>query len=222
MVRRYLFSDESGDLQFRTSRHVSRYFAVGTLLIDQDQLAHLRKILAQVRDELAWRSQGLDSTFHATQDSPEVRKYVFAALATADFRVDVTILEKSKAKPRLRADPPTFFQYAWFYHLKYIAPQVFHPGDEVLVVAASLGTKKERAAFRGAIQSVLTQCLNFRVKRTLAFWRDESDFALQAVDYCVWAVMRWWERGDGTYLAKIQNKVHTQYDLFQTGTTYYY
>jgi hypothetical protein len=222
MPRRYLFSDESGDLQFRRSPQVTRYFAVGTLLIEQDQLAELRRVLADVRDDLAWRSHGLDSTFHATTDSYAVRNAVFDALALVDFRVDVTILEKSKAMPHIRVDSPRFFQYAWYYHLRYLAPRVLHADDELLVVAAQLGLKKERAAFRASIEDVLKQCVNFRVKRTLAFWRDESDFALQAVDYCTWAVMRKWERGDSRYFDIIEDKVHSQYDIFATGQTHYY
>ncbi len=178
MPRRYMFSDESGDLQFRTSPHVTKYFAVGTLVIEPAELGHLRQVLALVRDELAWHSYGLDSTFHACTDSYRVRDAVFAALKEMNFRVDVTLLEKSKAEPRIRPNIVAFFQHAWYYHLKYIAPKVLMPEDELLVVAAELGTKRERAAFRKAIEDVLTQCVSFRVKRTLAFWRDESDFAL--------------------------------------------
>lgn len=198
MPRRYLFSDESGDLQFRRSPQVTSYFAVGTLFIEHDALSTLRRVLAEVRDDLAWRSHGLDSTFHATTDSYEVRRAVFDALGArdVDFRVDVTILEKAKAMPHIRTDSPRFFQYAWFYHMKYLAPRVLRSDDELLVVAAQLGTKREWAAFRSSIEDVLKQCINFRVKRTLAFWRDESGFALQAVDYCTWAAMRSWERGD--------------------------
>lgn len=222
MARRYLFSDESGDLQFRRASSVTKYFAVGTLFIEQDELARLRQILAQTRDDLAWRSHGLDSAFHATEDSYEVRDAVFSALETIDFRVDVTIIDKSKAQPSIRPDGPIFFQYAWFYHLKSVAPKILGPADELLVVAAQLGTKRERAAFRGAIERVLKQCIGFRVKRTLAFWRDESDFGLQAVDYCVWAVMRHWERGDGTYLDRIKDKVRSQHDFFQSSGRHYY
>ncbi|MEU9706184.1 DUF3800 domain-containing protein [Streptomyces sp. NPDC047981] len=220
--RRYLFSDESGDLQCRTSTNVSKYFAVGTLLIEEDELARLRSEMAALRDELAWSNQGLDSCFHATEDSYVVRDRVFNLLQDFDFRVDVTLLQKNKAQPQVRRDEPTFFKYAWYFHLKYLAPQIFQEDDEVLIVAAELGTKKVRKAFRGAIEDVMSQCLHFRVKRTLAFWRDESDFALMAVDYCLWAVFRKWERGDETNYKKIEDKVRTEYDLWGVGTTAYF
>jgi hypothetical protein len=56
-----------------------------------------------------------------------------------------------------------------------------------------------RNAFRGAIEGVMKQCLDYRVKRTLAFWRDESEPALQAVDYLTWAVTRFYERKAGSF-----------------------
>jgi hypothetical protein len=222
LARRYIFSDESGDLQFRRHHQVTRYFAVGTMVIDEKELGKLRAALGALRDELAWSNQGLDSTFHATEDPESVRQLVFGTLGRLDFRVDVTLLDKPKAMPRIRPDEATFFKYAWFFHLKYLAPRVLSPNDELLVVAASIGTKKGRALFRSAIEDVLKQCIPFRVKRTLAFWRDESDFALQAIDYCTWAVTRKWERGDGSYYELIKEKVHTEFDLWHLGDHQYY
>lgn len=222
MARRYIFSDESGDLQFRRHHRVTRYFAVGTMLIEESELGKLRAQMGALRDELAWTNQGLDSTFHATDDPHPIRHRVLEVLDGIDFRIDVTLLDKPKAMRRVRETEATFFQYAWFYHLKYLAPRVLNSNDEVLVVAASLGTKKQRAAFRSAIEDVLKQCLPFRVRRTLAFWRDESDFALQAVDYCTWAVTRKWERGDEYYYNLIKDKVESVYDLWHSGRHEYY
>ena len=220
--RHYLFSDESGDLQCRRSTDVTKYFAVGTLLIEEAELAKLRASMAGLRDELAWSNHGLDTCFHATKDSEYVRERVYDLLAQFDFRVDVTILQKNKARPHVRTSEPTFFKYAWYYHLRHIAPQIFREDDEVLIVAAELGTRRARKAFRHAIEDVMRQCLHYRVKRTLAFWRDDSDFALQAIDYCLWAVFRKWERGDDGPYKKIANKICREYDLWQSGTIEYY
>jgi|ERR1700682_1382929 hypothetical protein len=148
-MRKYIFSDESGDLQCRADPNVSKYFAFGTLTLTEPQVADVRAALITLRDDLAWRSQGLDSRFHATLDQQLIRDEVFKVLAGLDFRFDVTLLEKRKAQPRIRRDEPTLFQYAWFYHLRYLAPKVFFDGDEALIVAAELGTKRKRKAFRG-------------------------------------------------------------------------
>lgn len=221
-MRKYMFSDESGDLQCRADPNVSKFFAVGTLTVTEDETAAIRAAMINLRDELAWRSQGLDTTFHATTDKQAIRDEVFKVLSTLDFRFDITLLEKRKSKPSVRTDDPTFFKYAWFYHLKYVAPRVFVVDDEVLVVAAELGTKKMRKAFRGAIEDVMTQCLHYRVKRTLAFWRDESEAGLLAVDYLTWAVTRFYERGDRRSYDLIRDRVHSEFDLFERGSRYYY
>jgi hypothetical protein len=148
LIRKYLFSDEGGDLQCRGDPQVSKYFAVGTLLMSESERSALRPALSVLRDELAWRSHGLDSTFHATTDKQYVRDQVFAVLAHLNFRFDVTLLEKRKAQPQLRPDEPTLFKYAWYYRMKYHAPRMFSEDDEVLIVAVELGTKRMRKAFR--------------------------------------------------------------------------
>ncbi len=53
-----------------------------------------------------------------------------------------------------------------------------------------------------------------RVKRTLAFWPCSSDFALQAADYCLWAVTRKLERGDDRHYNTI--------DLWETSSATHY
>jgi hypothetical protein len=179
-------------------------------MIGEADLGRLRTGLARLRDGLAWKRHGLDSYFHATMDSPAIRALVFVALTQIDFRVDVTLIDKASVEVALRNDRPAFFGHIWQRHLERLAPSLFKPDDAVLVVAAELGTRRERREFRRAIEVVMHTCLPYRVKRTLAFWPSASDFALQAVDYCLWAVFRRWERGDDTYHKLIASKLGSE------------
>lgn len=221
-----MFSDESGNFDFRDHARypgASRYFAVGTVMIDGDDAVHaLEADLLALRRELAWNNVTHDDAFHASEDPQAVRNAVFAVLNRHDFRVDVTLLEKSKAQPHLYLDDPTFYQYAWWFHFKYLAPRTFRPGDELMVVAAALGTRKMRAAFRSGVESVVTQCLDFRVPRQIGFWPVESEPCLQVADYAVWAVTRAWEKGDDRALKQLGRKVRTQWDYFKWGADHYY
>lgn len=212
--RVYLVSDESGDLQFRDHPRVTRYFAVGTIFADEPQLRALRSLLGDLRDDLAWKNNGLDSSFHATEDSQYVRDAVFSVLAEAEFRFDVTLIDKRKAPPVTYRTVPAFFNHAWACHLGALAPQILKPSDELLVIAASLGTRSERRAFRSAIDEAMNAHVPYRVKRMLAFWRDESDFALQAADYCAWAVSRVRERGDSRSYEKVRAKIASEVDFY--------
>jgi hypothetical protein len=211
--RRYLFSDESGDLNFTLGPTSTNHFAVGTLMIGETELSQLRTALARLRDGLAWKKHGLDSYFHATMDSHAIRALVFVALEQIDFRVDVTLVDKASVAAALSENRPGFFGHVWERHLGRLAPALFKPDDAVLVVAAELGTRRERREFRRAIETVMQTHLPYRVKRTLAFWPAASDFAIQAIDYCLWAVFRRWERGDDTYYRLIAKKVVTEHLL---------
>jgi hypothetical protein len=104
MNRRYLFSDESGDLSFRFGPTATDHFAVGTLMIGETELSRLRTTLARLRDGLAWKRHGLDSYFHATMDSPAVRALVLVALMQIDFRVDVTLADKGSVTDKVASE----------------------------------------------------------------------------------------------------------------------
>lgn len=226
MARKYLFADESGNFDFRDharNQGATRYFAVGTLLISGDDAVQaLRSDLLALRDTLARNGNPHHGPFHCTEDPQDVRDAVFDVLQNHDFKVDVTILEKAKAQPQTRTSNPVFYQYAWFYHFKWFANSYFQPQDELMVVSAALGTKRTRAAFRSAVESVVRQCCNWNVKKEFGHWEAASDPALQAVDYVLWAVMRDIERGDKRSRRLIEDKIASVYDLWSWGSKYYY
>ena len=189
---KYLFADESGCLAFNRGANVSRYFILCTVQIDPDVIG---PELLKLRRELAWRGHRQDDCIHCTTDPQPVRDEVFALLGKHDFRVDATLLEKSKAQPKVRPTEERFYQYAWRYHFKHVAPHVFGPTDEAFVVAASLGTNKKKATFKAAIHDVIQQSLPTLTWQS-AFWPAASDPCLLVAYYCAWAIQRKWERGD--------------------------
>lgn len=221
MAHIYVFSDESGNLDFRRARGATRWFALGTVTLRDEEPGSLRADLLRLRTELAWRDLGLDSTFHATDDRQAVRDEVFDVLARHPVRADVTLLEKSKAQPHVRADEPTFLRYAWYYHFKWLVTEVCSAGDQLMVVAAQIGTKRRRRAFRAALEQVVGQ-IAWHVPHRVAFWPAFSDPCLQSADYCVWAVFRSWEHGDDRSRALVADLVASEYDLWEHGTTHHY
>jgi hypothetical protein len=226
VARKYLFADESGNFDFRDHHRypgASRYFAVGTAMLDSEvQMLSLRRSLSDLRHELAWNGVSHDGAFHAAQDKQAVRNAVLDVLAASDAQIDVTILEKSKARPDLYAADSRFYKYAWFYHFKFLAPRYFHKDDELLIVSASLGTKKKKRAFTTAVDDVVTQCLDHRVKRQTVCWSADSEPCLQAADYGVWAVMRDVDGGDDRSRKVVDAQVRHVFDLFSIGKTHHY
>ena len=95
--------------------------------------------------------------FHATSDTQLVRDEVFNLIAKEDLRVDATIMEKSKAQPQVTVSKERFYKIVWRYHFKHIAPRIIRPVTELLVTAASIGTKRGQIAFTEAVTDVVFQ-----------------------------------------------------------------
>lgn len=87
--RKFLFADEAGDFDFTRRPNGRRYFILCTVTLETCELGH----------------------FHACDDAQWVRDAVFARIGRAPMRVDATILEKSKAGPRIRSSPAEFYRY---------------------------------------------------------------------------------------------------------------
>ena len=144
-MRKHIYADESGNFDFSASSSASKYFILTTVSIPDHQIS---ADLLELRRDIAWEGIDIRNGFHATEDKQRVRDRVFGILAQHEFRVDATIIEKRKTQPHWRRTDSRFYQHVWYYHMKFIAPQILFNGEEMLVIAASIGTKKRRRAFR--------------------------------------------------------------------------
>lgn len=217
-MRKFVFADESGCLTFTRKQNVSRYFIICTVTLDSCDIG---QHLLDLRRQLAWQEYPLNEYFHATEDRQVVRDAVFDLLRAQHFRIDATILEKSKARPHVRNSSDSFYRYAWFYHFKHIAPRIVKSDDELLVSIASIGPRKKQAIFRSSVNDVVQQSLR-DVEWKTDFCPAAADPCLQIADYCAWALKKKWENNDLRSYNLISDKIHSEFDLWQTGTTHYY
>lgn len=139
-----------------------------------------------------------------------MRDRVFALLARHTFRVHATVIDKPCLPPAVRATDVALYGHAWTLHLARVLPDVTSPGDELLVVGASIGTRRRRAAFPDAIAHATTTT-RAEVACHVASWDAVSDPCLQLADYCSWAVQRWWEGGDPRARAAIADCIAGEY-----------
>ena len=217
-MRKYIYADESGNFDFSANPKASKYFILTTVTVEDHKIAIQ---LNELRRRLVWVGYNLRAGFHATEDKQIIRDSVFTILGNHAFRVDATILDKRKTQPQLRNTDMRFYQYAWYYHMKHIIPKIATMKDEVLVVAASVATKKKQAAYSAAILDVMDQMPQTSTLRS-AVWTAASDPCLQVADYCSWAIQRKWELGDVRSYKLISSKISSEYDLFRVGRTYYF
>jgi hypothetical protein len=218
MTRRFIFADEAGDFTFAKGNNISRYFIVCTVTMDSCDAAH---DLLELRREMAWQKITIGDFFHATTDAQKIRDAVFESIKKRDFRVQATIMEKAKAQPHIRATKHRFYQFGWLYHFRHSLAKYVADDDEILITAASIGTKKGQAVFTNAVNDVVQQHLP-RDQWATCFCPASHDPCLQVADYCTWAIQRKWERNDSRSYDLIKDRITYEYDLWRRGTTYHY
>jgi hypothetical protein len=138
-----------------------------------------------------------------------------------EFRVDATLLEKTKAQPQTRTSDATFYHFAWYYHFRHVGPLIMAGANKVLITAASLGSKKTKATFKECVNNCVQQILP-RTKWEASFIESSKDPLLWAADYCAWAIQRKWEMKDDRSHSLIKRKISTEFDLWKFGTVHYY
>lgn len=218
MTEKFVFADEAGCFTFNRNQNVSRYFIICTITTSDTLLG---EALQSLRRKLIWDKVEIGEYFHATEDKQIVRDNVFDKILRHDFKIQATILEKSKAQPQVRSSKARFYKYPWFYHFKHgIGPYVT-PDMQLLITAASIGNRKERLTFCSAITDVMDQTVKSALY-AVDFRPCATDPCLQVADYCAWAIQRKWERGDERAYGLIKDRITYEYDLWRKGSTHYY
>jgi hypothetical protein len=218
-MRVHMFADEAGDFNFTNHVSASEYLILTTVTTANCDVGDR---LLDLRRQLAWENvEQASPDFHATEESQRVRDRVFDVLKSCEFRIDATILQKRKAQDHLRSDDLLFYKMAWYLHFKFVAPRVVDSGDELLIIAASLGTKRRRSVFHQAVRDVAAQTSLGWKYRTSA-WAGSSDPCLWVADYCSWAIQRKWERKDDRSYVLIKDKIRSEFAPFRNSTTNYY
>lgn len=177
--------------------------------------------LLSLRRKLAWEGAELGEYFHATTDKQAVRDRVFETIVKRPFTVQATIMEKSKAQPQVRIDKPRFYKTGYFFHFKNGVSRLLDDRSQTLVTTASLGARKEQAAFQDAVSDVMRQT-NRAGEWKADFMPCHADPCLQVADYCAWALQRKWERGDDRSYTLISDRMTYEYDLWAHGADHYY
>jgi hypothetical protein len=215
VARKYLFVDEAGNFDFSPAG--SHFFILTSIALDGCAVGDR---LLELRRELIWEGITLTDAFHATTDTQAIRDRVFALLTQYDFRVDATIFEKRMTQPHLQSED-ALYELAWYLHMRHVAPRVATRDYELMVVGASISTRKRREALGNAVAGVVSRTVHCATART-AYWPATSDPCLQVADYCCWAIQRKWERNDARSHVLIADKIRSEYPVFQRRTRRYY
>lgn len=238
----HYFVDEAGDPTLFNSKGriivnengCSNYFILGKLEIDDP--AGVESALEALRAELLADPYFKDVpsmlpgngktavAFHAKDDLPEIRREVFKLLRQQSVRFYAVVRDKlelaSYVQQQNARDATYRYRQDEQYDLlvKELFRKLHHMADEVRICFARRGNRSRNTAFRAALGQA-----SKAFERSFGFPHPATNevisstppkcVSLQAVDYYLWALQRFYERREERFLESIWHQVGEIHDL---------
>jgi len=226
---RYYYVDEAGDGTIFDARGrviighegCSRFFMLGLLDVVNpvalnEDLNTLRMNLMQDPyfkevPSMRIKSKKTAVFFHAKDDLPEVRREVFRVLMNHEVRFYAIVRDKTKVLEyiRQRNEVDSSYRYKINELYDYLCRQLFrdrlHQVDTYEIHFAKRGNADRTAALRVALEAARQRFAekwgkNNDVLINVLASKPENIASLQATDYFLWALQRFYERGESRYL----------------------
>lgn len=247
---RFYFVDEAGDpvLFGKNGRVIinsegcSRFFILGVLDVDKpdDLSRELKELRQQLLADSYFRkvpSMQPDAkktyhAFHAKDDIPEVRHEVFTLLNKSDVRFLAVVRRKEKvleyvqqrnnAEPGYRYTPNELYDYM----VRVLFKNLLHKEDHYEITFAKRGTHDRTEALMNSLiqaQDRFADQWNIKTHSTFNI-SPKSPLEcgeLQAVDYFLWSLQRFYERHEDRYLEFLWSKYRLVHDMDDTRKTKY-
>ena len=215
----YIFLDEGGNFDFSIGG--TKYFTITALSKERPFEAYIP--LCELKYDLIELGTVIES-FHAAEDRQAVRNSVFDIIHQhlSGTRLDSLIVEKRKTGPDLQKEElfyPGMIGHLLPYVIKGYDLSLF---DKIIVFTDTIPVNRKRKAIEKAIKIILARKLPINVTYEIFHHASKSNYDLQIVDYCNWAIYRKWERQDDRSYQVIRNVLKSEFDIFRTGTRYYY
>ena len=242
---RHYFVDEAGDpVLFNRKKQLavgnagcSRYFILGKVDIEQPSV--VAKELDALRRQLLADPyfKGVPSMqaeqkktalgFHAKDDLPEIRREVFKWLANQPIRfyalirdkkvIARKVLEHNRSKPTYRYHPNQLYDRC----VSQLFQDRLHQHDGYRIHFARRGSTDRTESLRNALNAARQRFYNkWGITSAAPIEIVASDgrtvVCLQVADYCLWALQRFYERGEDRFLSLLAEKVGLLRDVDDT------
>lgn len=167
--------------------------------------------------------------FHAKDDVPEVRERVFRLLMDqgVDVHFSAVVRDKGRLLEQVRArnlaEPEYHYNENEIYDelVSQLFKTAFHKADHFELVFASRGEKDRSKALELALQKaqqIYEQNFGIKTKHTVNVINSSpvNHPCLQATDYFLWALQRFYEKGEDRFWSFVWPKVRAVYDMDET------
>jgi hypothetical protein len=242
---RYYFVDEAGDgTIFNARGHViigsegcSKFFMIGLLdILNPSALEkELKSLRARLIDDPYFKGvpsmqPGTKKTaifFHAKDDLPEVRREVFQTLMKHELRFFAIVRDKSKLLEYVKKSNEKDGNYRYRPNelYDYLVRQLFrdrlHQHDAYEICFAKRGQSDRTAAFQSALEAARQRFAEkwgvvSSAPINVVACHSRDVVGLQAADYFLWALQRFYERGEDRYLEYLWPSFRLVRDLDDT------
>ena len=240
---RYYFVDEAGDANlFDRKGNViagnregcSRYFILGVLDIAEPnvlstEMNDIRKRLIEDPYMQKVPSMNPDAkktacSFHAKDDIPEVRRDVYAILRRSNVRFLAVVRDKQKVVEYVRRKNENSSSYRYSanelydYMVRVLFKNILHKDDQYMITFSKRGGKDRTNALKSAIETARRRfSAQFGIEKSVPIdikaQSPQADTGLQAVDYFLWALQRFYERKEDRYLDYLWGRFRLVHDL---------
>ena len=192
----YIFLDEAGNFDFGAKG--TRYFVLTTIGMRRPFPAFAA--LDNYRHDCLENGADIEY-FHCYNDRKIVRNTVFNLIAAriGEMNMDVLVVEKAGIAEAMQ-DGARFYPAMLAHMLSLVVPVELDDGsaEEIIVITDTIPVSRKRRAVEKAVRTTLARTLPPRVKYRVLHHQSRSHDGLQIADYCCWAVLRKWERGEST------------------------
>ena len=216
----YIFLDEGGNFDF--SDNGTNYFVLTSLC--KLRPFHAFSDLCCLKYDLIESGVEIEY-FHASEDRQHVRDEVFNIINNrfGDSVIDSLVVEKRKTHYKLQ-EIEQFYTKMFHYLIKYVIKRYIADVSvgNLIIYTDSIPVKKKKRAIEKGLKINLSSILPERYPYRILHHSSKSNFDLQLVDYCNWAIFRKWERSDERSYNLIKKYIESEFDIFNSGTTYYY
>ena len=226
---RHYFVDEAGDGNLFNKKGrlrygeegCSLYFILGVLDVpDPDRISQeLNALRAQLLADPYFRkipsmqpeARKTGLSFHAKDDIPEVRREAFTYLSKQDLRFFATVRDKSAVADyaiqqrerdgNYRYQPNELYDYM----VRSLFKGLLHKDDACTVHFSKRGAQDRTAALRMALEITQEQFarrwgIQSKAVLSVVAQTPPQSGGLQAVDYFLWSLQRFYERREDRYL----------------------
>lgn len=226
----YFYFDESGDpnilghhgVNLLKEGKVSKTFSVGFISTKnphdiQSKLENLRRELLEDETLKAVPSiSNLRNGFHANKDCAEVRREVFKLLKTFDFETYIIVAKKDEElfRQKFNMNKKRLYKYL----VTELIKEQIKIQDHVEMYFASMTGIVSPGTMQEAIDSALKAIYKENeVQAEINIYVQQPSHTplLQVVDYMLWTIFRFYEKGETRYMDFMKDKIKVVYDVFE-------